>query len=273
MNKNILILCVTYNSNKELLNYLNSINNALNYSPNIFNVDVFIADNNPENNIIINFKNYVNLNIDYCLNNINLGYLGGVTNLINTKLGTKVFNYDFLLISNVDLLLSVDFFSSLSNLKLDPLTAWIAPSIFSNNEKRDKNPKIISRPSKYKFSFYITKYRFPLINYIYEKSFYRLKYLKKAHKNKLEIYAGHGSFMIFTNLFISEIKNMNFPSFLFGEEIYLAELVLKSNYKVIYEPLLKIYDIEHASTSKLNYITFCKSNFDSLLKLKSIFYE
>jgi hypothetical protein len=273
MSKNILILCVTYNSNNELLNYLCSINNALNYSPNIFNVDVYIADNNPENKIIINSKNYINLNINYSLNKINLGYLGGVTNLINTKLETNIFNYDFLVISNVDLLLSDDFFSSLSNLKLDPLTAWIAPSIFSNNEKRDKNPKIMSRPSQEKFSFYLTKFKFPLINFIYDKSFYRLKYLKKTYKNKLEIYAGHGSFMIFTNKFISDIKNMNYPSFLFGEEIYLAELVLKANYKVIYEPSIKISDIEHASTSKLNYISFCKSNYDSLLKLKSLFYE
>ena len=56
--------------------------------------------------------------------------------------------YDYVAISNVDLLLKDDFLTQLSNLYVDKDIAWLAPKIWSNKEYRDRNPKIINRYSK-----------------------------------------------------------------------------------------------------------------------------
>lgn len=273
MKKNILFLCVTYNSNNELYNFLNSVCEAIKFYNDKYLVEICISDNNINNNLNFDLSNFENVTIYYYKNANNLGYLGAIRKIINYDFRLNIIDYDFITISNVDLLLSKDFFYSLSNHKLDAKTAWIAPSIFSTKEKRDKNPKIITRPSLKKINYFILKYKFPILNYVYDIFFYKFKKNRKVSLNNVCIYAGHGSFMIFTNIFIPIIVKMNFPSFLFGEEIYIGELASRSYFKVIYVPEISIIDIEHVSTGKLNYKTYCKYNYQSLAKLKFFFNE
>ena len=49
---------------------------------------------------------------------------------------------------------------------------------------------------------------------------------KRYRSNEAKyIYAGHGSFIILTKAFFQNYSNIAYPMFLYGEEIYLAELI------------------------------------------------
>src|SRR5690606_20168163 len=66
-------------------------------------------------------------------------------------------DYDFVVVCNVDLIVADDFFSALMAYPVASETGLIAPSIISDKDGRDLNPKIIRRPSvrKIKFMRYI----------------------------------------------------------------------------------------------------------------------
>ena len=63
------------------------------------------------------------------------------------------------------------------------------------------------------------------------------------------MYAPHGAFIIFTNNYLRSIAKINYPRFLFGEEVFVAEESRLNSLKITYEPNLIIYDNEHGSTS------------------------
>ena len=74
-----------------------------------------------------------------------------------------------------------------------------------------------------------------------------------------DIYAAHGSFFIFSNNFFQYVS-LNFPMFLFGEELYIAEIARKNNLRTIYNNNLKVFDEENISTSKLRSSEYCRLN-------------
>ena len=90
----------------------------------------------------------------------------------------------------------------------------------------------------------------------------KLPNIKKANND--QIYAAHGSFFIFTNKFVKVENKFNYPVFLFGEEIYIAETAKANGLKTIYYPKLKIYDDEHASTSLMSSKFYRNSNYEAL---------
>lgn len=260
--KSVLFICVNYNTNELLNNYIKSIDKAkslLNYP---LRIDVLIGDNSE---LFDPVKNNLNKNISvfHINNKSNLGYIGGVTRAIKES-NVDLTGYDYVIISNVDLKISETFLKKMMDLNVGPEIGWIAPCIFSEKETRDRNPKIIKRPSHRKMKMTALMYRIPLIHYIYSNSIY--KNCDKSCKNfsNNNIYAGHGSFMIFTNSFIKKNSNFIFPGFLFGEEIFFAELVRLSKLKTIYVPELIVNDIDHASTSKLKKAVFYKMNYQSI---------
>jgi hypothetical protein len=62
-----------------------------------------------------------------------------------------------------------------------------------------------------------------------------------------EIYAPHGSFMIFSREYWREAAGLNHNPFLFGEEITVAEYSRGKNLPVIFDPSLSVHHIGHAS--------------------------
>jgi len=266
--KTILIVCVNYNSYEHLANYLDSIETAKMNCPDCI-VDVCIADNSTQKQELIIDK-YHHINIKAFLFE-NLGYLGGASAIINNEI-KEILIYDFIIVSNVDILVSEKFFIELLGTRFDNNIAWIAPQIYSEKEKRDRNPKIRSRLSTTKISMIRTFYRFPLLFEIYNKTFYHRKSKRKIITQS-EIYAGHGSFILLTKVFFQHYEKISYPIFLFGEEIFFAELIKKVNLKVLHSPNIKIIDLEHASTSKMSSKSYCKENFNAVKYLMETFYE
>lgn len=265
--KHVLIACVNYNSYRELINYLRSIEISLELVDKL-NVEVVVADNS-NNREKIECDIYKRIKVEQVFFE-NVGYLPAAASVINQRILLK--QYDYIIISNVDLEVDECFFKTLSAITYDELTGWIAPKIWTEEESRDKNPKVLKRYSKSKLGKIKLLYKYPLLDYIYTNTLY-LKKKTRPQYNEMDIYAGHGSFIILTKRFFDFYKEINYPIFLFGEELFFAELNRKVGLRVRYIPDLKIFDNEHVSTSKIKKRSYYKYNLDSINYILDTFYE
>lgn len=261
------LFCVTYNSYDELLSFLDSVSCAVKYCRDI-DVDVFVADNTEsEVRNLDNICHDAPFSLKIFAYNKNFGYLGAASRMINSL---DCSSYDFIAISNVDILLSKDAFSQLLKTPIDDNTGWIAPALLSGVEKRDRNPQAVRRYSLMRLKILKCMFKFPILHCIYCMTFYKRKKFLKYEP--MDIYAGHGSFMLFTKKFYRHNPKLDYPIFLYGEEIFFAELCRVSGLKVIYRPNIIIYDEEHVSTSKLKRSFYYKCNYEALDFLIRKFY-
>lgn len=260
--KSILISCVNYNTYSKLNEYIDSIDKAYVFAEYQIKITVLIGDNSNEFKDI-DFSNN-EIEIIQINNKGNLGYLGGISKAIELS-KIDISKFDYFAISNVDIKLHETFFSELIKLPIDPKIGWLAPAIISEKENRDRNPKILIRPSAKKMQLTKLMYKFPIFYKLYNQFVYKYK-TKKTQENTPSniIYAGHGSFMLFTKEFTIKNKGFKFPSFLFGEEIFFGELIKRSGLVTLYKPELKIADFDHVNTSEINYSGYCKLNFESI---------
>lgn len=263
----ILIVCVNYDSYIELDSYLASINKAVVGVGEVI-VDVTVADNSNGKECISGTL-YSNIHLKQ-FNYDNLGYLGGASSVINNL--SDVMEYDYVAISNVDLKMSEDFFNVLKAINVDEETAWIAPKIYSHDEDRDRNPKVLNRYSKNKLKMLYYMYKYPALFYLYTSTAYKRKKLAPKYE-EMEIYAGHGSFMLLTRNFFEKYKRIDYPIFLFGEELFIAELIRNKGMKVQYVPSLIVEDMEHVSTSRMKKKFYFKCNTESIKYILDTFYE
>lgn len=268
MKSRVLIIPVNYNSYDHLLIFLRSVDNSLKKLHNgKIDLSVYIADNSSDK-VFLDFSSYKGFEIKlYSFEN--LGYLGAAFAVIKSI--DNISKFDYIIISNVDLIMNDSFFSELSSVKLLERIGWIAPQIYSQQENRDKNPRLLRRYSKFKLLCLLLMYKSPLLHKIYKATLYKRKKLF-YYNNVSDIYAGHGSFIILTKNFFLVYERLNYPVFLYGEEIYLAELVRKAKLKVKYIPSLKITDKEHVSTSKMESSFFYKCNIEALSFILKTFY-
>lgn len=244
--KEIALFCVSYQSDKERDVFLASINMAAKNAIDRVNVEIYVANNTIDNNP---------------------GYFGAVKRLMQA---VDVKTYDYIIISNVDLIVEEDFFLKLADYRCEENTGWIAPQIWSHLEERDKNPKILNRYSLKKLNILKAFYQFPILDTLYTRTFYRQKKYKSHPAGK--IYAGHGSLIILTNEYFKRCGKIDFPVFLFCEEIYLAEMCQKAGLSVEYVPTIKVTDSEHASTSRMKHSFYCRCNYEAMQYIIKTFY-
>src|SRR5690606_2434909 len=132
------------------LRLLESVNRAYKACPNL-TLDVILADNST----IPTKQDVSSWQFEYSfryLRNDNIGYYPAFNRALDTlPHGAEV--YDFVVVCNVDLIVADDFFSALLNSSVSDETGLIAPSIISDKDGRDLNPKIMSRPSARKIQF------------------------------------------------------------------------------------------------------------------------
>ncbi len=243
----IAIYCVNYHSYEALRQFRSSIDRALKVACTA-EVEMFIADNT-EHDVQTIAEDEQRYHVKVFPYHQNLGYFGAVRKLM---LAVSPTAYDYAIISNVDLMIDELFFQQLTDehIKVKKQTGWIAPQIFSKAELRDKNPKILQRYAKGKLQLLRLMYRWPVLYYLYTHTLYRSKKVLMQHDAR-DIYAGHGSFIILTRSFIEQCGIINYPMFLFDEEIYLAEQCRKKGLRVVYRPSIKVMDNEHTSTGRM----------------------
>ena len=258
--KRIAIFCVNYNSYGELDNYIASLDASAALCKDV-SVDVFVVDNTEKNFKDVKYDVH-NINVKVYGVHKNNGYFGGIR---QGMLKANMAQYDFHIISNVDVLVEKDFFQSFAIDEFDDNIGIVAPQIYSKKEKKHRNPGRMVRYSRRSIKIMQFLYSHPMLYAFYYNYVYRFR---KPSKQQLvprgEIYLAHGSFIILTKEFYKRCGVINYPVFLYGEEIYLAELSRNNGLKTIYDPLLKVIDIDHVSTGKIKYKRWCKFNYDAL---------
>lgn len=264
--KKILIVAVNYNTYSMLFSFLDKVIESMKVCMMPLDLQVVVADNSTIRQEI-DVEQYKCVKLKVCQLD-NLGYLGGAQYVINNI--NNITEYDFIAISNVDLKLDISFLNSLCTNSYPENVGWIAPSIYSLQEKREK--KTLSRPPKWKFVIMRELYRFPLLYKWYYHSLYKRKKVTTRLTEEQNIYAGHGAFILLTNLFFQTYKKLDYPVFLFCEENYIAELIRKAGMTVRYYPSLKIWDSEHASIGKINFVEQCKLNYEAVDYILKTFY-
>ncbi len=247
---NILYVIVNYNSEEDSVRYLQSIQKS--QDSNSGTVDIVLVDNSTtKSKKLRDTISLMDLNVTI-LDSDNVGYFGAFKVALESVGYPKVSTYDHVIISNVDLEVTEDFFSKLEETKVGTDIGVIAPSIVSKHRHNDLNPKIITKPSKSKILRNYMLFKYPFLF-----KFYAKLSDKKIKHNKIQdipqiIYAPHGSFIIFNQVFFEQGGIIDYPVFLFGEEMYVAESMKTMNLKIQYNPNIKIFDFDHGSTSKEN---------------------
>ena len=262
--KQIAIYCVNYKSYRPLHRFLDSIAaavarvNRTDSNSEQAAIHVFLADNTEEHTEEISYRPS-NFTLQIFPFHKNLGYFGAVGKMMSQESPDR---YDFAIISNVDVSVSEDAIVQMLIAHTETDTGWIAPCIYSRKEGRDRNPKIMARYSKQKLKVLRFFFRHPWIYNLYTHSAYKSKKLISHSAGK--VYAGHGSFIILTKEFFARCGSINYPIFLFCEEIYLAEQCIRHQLTVEYMPDIKVYDEEHASTGTFKRRRYCQFNYDAI---------
>ena len=287
--KSILVICVNYNSPNAAVRYIKSISNT---SKERVHVDVVLVDNSEDTDSEALFEalKQEDPNIECIKAPSNPGYFGGAHYGLKIYLETHDLP-DWIVVSNVDLVIEDGmFFERLAELELSDRVGIIAPSIWSNHWRMDRNPKMLSRPAVKTMHRYKLIYRNYVVLIAYQ-ALGRIKSLlrKKLGNNSpslvrsllkpvesqngfeesgirqdiLPIYAPHGSLMIFSKRFFTEGGDINYPCFLFMEEIYVAEIARRLNLDVVYVPTLRIIHNDHVSTGIIRSPQMARHMYDS----------
>ena len=255
--KKIAIYCVNYHSYDSLRNYLVSIDEAMKQAVNVVSLSVIIADNTtPAEHVNYTPQHFT---LQVIETGDNRGYFGAVHYAMQQVCPQ---DYAFAIISNVDVLLETDFFTTLSSIKTKEDTGWIAPAIFSQTLHFDFNPQAINRYSLKKMRLLRLMFKYPLLLRLKQKMLHMYHDIKDCPSRT--IYAGHGSFIILTKRFFEQCGIIDYPVFLYGEEIYLAEVCRKNNLCVEYTPDIKVQDIGRVSTGKIPSRQYCQYNYQAI---------
>ncbi len=179
----------------------------------------------------------------------NLGYFNGC--LYAVRMFKEMDPNDIIIISNTDI--AIDDINMLGKIDrtIDDNIAVIAPIILMRNGVND-NPFLMRRPSVYKIllwryilGIWLGFFLYNAMHNIKNKIWHIRKSIKCQSGN---IYSAQGSFMIFTSNMMRKMLQQENDIFLYGEEIYVAEVARKNNLKIVYDDRLVIKHNENSST-------------------------
>ena len=270
--KKIAVFCVTYKTYTQLYGYYQSIALAARNARGTVTVDFFVADNTENNFQEIILRETDNVKPFIFPFHKNMGYIGAVQKMMGHK-DVDIDRYDYVAISNVDLIMQEEALIRLSEYNPDVQVGWMAPALLSQKERRDRNPGALNRYSFRKLKTLRTMFRFSFLITLYRATAYKRHKLRFACSEGKQIYAGHGSFMLFTREYFLRCGKPDFPMFLFGEELYFAEKCRLNGLTVIYTPSIKLTDQEHASVGKMKHSDKYRHNYDSLSYIIATFYK
>jgi GT2 family glycosyltransferase len=263
---NVVVIGVTYNSDEAALQFVRSLTRTS--AASTADVSLVLVDNTERDNSDLFFERVrkENPNIVCIKSPRNLGYFNGAKLGFNEYLQTNSLP-EWVMVSNVDLeFTDVGFFQNLLSLRGAEDIGVVAPSIWSNANQRDWNPKISLRPSSKKMHLYKIMYRSYHVYNLYTflsiiKSRIKRFFLTKNTSTQIlipekvsavqkDIYAAHGACFIFSRYYFQRGGTLNYPVFLYGEEFFVAETVRKLGLRIVYDPRLKVISNDHVATGR-----------------------
>lgn len=246
----VIIVAVNFNSEAALTRMLDSVPSA---AP--IHIDIVIVDNS--NSLPASFSSKRrDKDLRILKPKKNLGYMGGFHYALESDEVHD--NTDLVILTNPDIRFDCDFFSRLGCLALRADVAVLAPKVIAKPSNIRQNPFMRQRPSAF---WLLIRLFWHSNRFLYR--FYEAMSLakRKLNENKAypcrgaaifeDIYAPHGSLLIFSGVFLSDGWLPRYFGFLYGEEIFVAEQVVAANMKARYCPDLVAYHDEHVSTGHM----------------------
>jgi len=197
--------------------------------------------------------------IEYIKTGSNLGYFHGAQSGLDHYLSRFQEYPCWIIVTNVDIVFEdPGIFTRLKQIRVSEKLGVIAPAIVSGRWGTDYNPDRLKRYSPARLKFYRLIYSHPIISNGYTMLSYCRKIMTRlgsvfhAKANSglsgNRIYAPHGSCILFHKRYFEKGGTLLHVSFLFLEEIFVAETASMLDLEIIYVPELKVRDYEHAST-------------------------
>tara|TARA_Y100000590_G_C15595326_1_gene967809 strand:- start:436 stop:1263 length:828 start_codon:yes stop_codon:yes gene_type:complete len=219
-----------------------------------------IADNSTTSNSISELNEIVEntaFDIKIFPNKKNLYYWPAVKKVIKDMKKINKYYPDWIIVCNNDIVFSnKDFFEKLKeidNIKF-PI---IGPNIVNSYGKKF-NPFMVSplsRIQNFFWKLYFISYEISILM-IFAKRFLRFFYKKESKlENDIlnrQVYAVHGSAVLFSKWFFINGGFLDDNFEMYGEEITLAAIAEKLNLPITYFPQLKVTHYEHSSTKLID---------------------
>ena len=244
----VAFVCVNYSGGSITKSYIESLVIARNDRE--FDMNIFVVDNSPLPDL--DLMEYCN-SIDTChyiRSNLNEGYFAG----LNLGLKNLAQQYDYVIVSNNDLVFDVNFCIRLKDINLHNDVQVLCPNII-NLDNFHQNPHHLKPISKFKIftfdlyftGFYISKFVAAL------SQFYKVVSKRNdctLNQKPTYVTQGVGACYILTKRFFNKHTELYFPSFLYCEEAALSWQVHSSGGKIFYDPSLLVIHHESSSLSK-----------------------
>jgi len=178
----------------------------------------------------------------------NLGYLGGARLGLE---GVDAAATPWTVVANTDLRFAPTFVEELSR-RTDE--AVVAPAIVSEASGADQNPYLVKRPSR----LTVLRWRLEFATLPVARLVVALGQLssvvrraagpRASARDARQVYAPHGSCVALPSSFFARGGTLEHGSFLFGEEITLAERARTIGMPVVHVPDLVVHHAEHRAT-------------------------
>lgn len=271
---NIAVIIMNYQNEEEVLKY----SKMLSEQTASKRINLIIVDNKKSDNSCLDLNKEIeniNLSIDLLEPEYNLGYLNGALYGYNEFVKKNNIELDWVIISNTDIEINdKQFLEKFSCKNYNDDIGCVAPSVFSPKTKSFQNPQYIKRCSLRKINRLILIYKLPSVAYIYWKLAKVKANIKKTKKMESQyIYSAHGCFFALKKEFLDKIKNSEYGSFLYNEEAYIAEQLIKNNRYCYYDSTLEVIHNENSVTGLLGMREKSKYIVNSLKYIRNEFYK
>jgi GT2 family glycosyltransferase len=247
-----LLITVNYRGEQSTLELLASLSRLNEFS----SLDVVVVDNGSGEENLSQLKAAIALlpNVQLLVSETNRGYFGAAKLAYDRYLAQGYELPDWTIVCNHDVIIDDPEFLLKLHSEDCQNVGVLAPRVRLADTGADQNPFMLNPPNgwrRFTMRFYSSCYPFGLLwDWLSrQKSSLRNVFSSGLRPPGLpqQIYAAHGSFLIFSRSYFVAGGVLDDTLFLFGEEIAVAETCRKLGLKIRYAPALQVLHDEHSS--------------------------
>jgi GT2 family glycosyltransferase len=264
MPRRFLTLCVNYRNDAETVAFVSAVAALPGYSG-----DIYVVSNSQSDTLAEELAKRPrgadgpHLFVDFPEEN--LGYFGGAARGLDSYLVDHTLP-EWIMVANTDLSFpDPQFFTKLVSLHSAKPPAVVAPDIVLKTRRGlpstlpHQNPFMVSRPPAAQLRFlrlisrwypvYVLYELATTLRYAVATTFSRRQAAEQTVASQTRpIYAPFGACILFHRSYFEAGGSLKYPSFLFGEELFVAETAREKRLEVLYDPRLQIFHHEHGAT-------------------------
>lgn len=249
------LITVNFNSSEETISMIKSIDND-------YVSKIIVVDNCSTHDQCTILSDFIlhNNKVHLMKLETNIGYFPALNKGLEA-LSDDEKKTGYTIICNNDLLFNSAFFEKLLNRSFGEGIMAVSPSVKTINGVY-QNPSLLTKPSRFRYFGYRLYYS----NYFIGKTILKLWRSfgfgidTNYHKDTIEkeIFVGIGAIFILLPSFFEQNYRLNYPLFLYGEEIFLSHQLNSSGGRLLYVPDMEVIHLESVTTkeipSKVNYM-------------------